>query len=153
MQRIWIALFLLIAPASLVPGLTIETAYTRYYEEGDIRPIGQYFGGQLAGQGFRTVIASQPDSPGGQYFIAQLRDTRTGQAGSARMTLYTTESKDPFTWSWDLSGIALDRWIYLGLTGSDWPEEAVQPLAWHIELLDSAGKVVAEWKSFLWGQP
>jgi hypothetical protein len=134
-------------------GLTIEKAYTRYYDEGGIRPIGQYFGASLTGQGFRTVIPSQSAEPAGQYFILRLKDPGSSAAASARMTLYTTESKVPSTRMWELAGNKLDNWLYLGLTGSDWPDEEVRPLAWHIELLDGEGAVITEWKSFLWELP
>lgn len=134
-------------------GLTIEKAYTRYYDEGGIRPIGQYFGASLTGQGFRTVIASQPAKPAGQYFIVHLKDAGSASPATARMRLYTTESKVPSTRTWELAGTELDNWLYLGLTGSDWPDEDIRPLAWHIELLDDKGTVLTEWKSFLWELP
>jgi hypothetical protein len=139
-----------VVPAS---SLTIETAYTRYYDEGGIRPIGQYFGASLTGQGFRTVIPSQPEEPAGQYFIIRLEDAKSAPVATARMTLYTTESKVASTRQWELAGTELDNWLYLGLTGTDWPDEDVRPLAWHIEILDAGGAVLTEWKSFLWELP
>ena len=133
--------------------MTIKSAYTRYYETDEIRPIGQYFGGKLTGQGFRSVIASQPDAPAGQYFIAKLEDAATAGVASARMSYFISDSKDMKTASWNLQGETLRGWLYLGLTGTDWSNEDTQPLAWRIELLDSNGGVLVEWKSFLWEMP
>ena len=153
MDRIRLTFLLLMLPMAGLSGLTIETAYTRYYKEGEIRPIRQYFGASLTGQGFRTVVPSQLDEPAGQYFIARIKGDKVPGAVTARMTLYATDSKDPSTRSWDLTGKKLEKWLYLGLTGNDWPNEDVQPLAWHIELLGTDGGILAEWKSFLWELP
>ncbi len=152
MQRFLFAIIaLMVIPLSL-SGVTIKTAYTRYYEDGEIRPIRQYFGGNLKWQGFRTVIASDPSTPAGQYFIAKLGDARKGQASQVRMTLYSSDSKNVSVHSWDLTGESLSGWLYLGLTGKDWPSEEVKPLAWKIEILNGE-TLIAEWNSFLWEMP
>jgi hypothetical protein len=152
MQRFPFAILLLmIVPLSL-SGVTIKTAYTRYYEDGEIRPIRQYFGGTLKLQGFRTVIASDPSTPEGQYFIAKLDDGKKGQANKVRMTLYSSDSKNATVHNWDLGGESLSGWLYLGLTGKDWPSDEVKPLAWRIEILNGE-TLLAEWKSFLWEMP
>lgn len=135
------------------PAVTIETAFTRYYQEGDIRPIGQYFGSKLSQQGFRTVLASQPGEPAGQYFIIRLKEWKSADIASARMTLYATDSKEPSTRTWELGQEQLDDWLYLGLTGDDWPGTEIRPLAWRVELLGNDERVLAEWKSFLWEMP
>lgn len=150
MRRLCLISWLLLLMAAPLGAVSIETAFTRYYEEGDIRPIRQYFGTELRNQGFRTVLASRPDAPAGQYFI--LKVTGAEEAASARMTLYSTESKNPATHAWDLPG-KIGKWLYLGLTGNDWPDQETRPLAWRIELLDASGTPVAEWKSFLWELP
>ncbi|HSH10017.1 MAG TPA: hypothetical protein VK995_06485 [Oceanipulchritudo sp.] len=153
MHRLFLVLALLLAPLVQASAVSIETAYTRYYEDGEIRPIGQYFGASLIGQGFRSVVASQPDRPAGQYFIAKLEELSAPMPVQARMTLYLSNSKEPTTHTWDLAGASLKKWLYLGLTGTDWPAHEVQPLAWRIELLDAQGTLLAEWKSFLWEMP
>lgn len=144
-------LFMVFLPLAL-QGVTIKTAYTRFYEDGEIRPIRQYFGANLKWQGFRTVIASDPSTPQGQYFIAKLSGGGKGQANQVRMTLYASDSKDASVHTWDLSEESLNGWLYLGLTGEDWPSDEVKPLAWRIEIL-SGETLLAEWKSFLWEMP
>jgi hypothetical protein len=153
MHRFIFVLALLVLPLSHLAGISINSGYSRYYDAGEIRPIGQYFGSSLAGQGFRTVIASQPEDPAGQYFIARLEDADDSGAITARMTYFISDSKEARTHDWDLAGENLRGWLYLGLTGSDWSSDDVQPLAWKIELLDSNESVLAEWKSFLWEMP
>lgn len=153
MQRIILLLAFILLPLVQLPGMAISSAYSRYYEDGEIRPIGQYFGGKLTGQGFRTVMASQPDHPAGQYFIARLEDAGGANAATARMSYFVSDKKDAISFEWDISGENLRGWLYLGLTGSDWPSEDIQPLAWKIELLDGSGNTLVEWKSFLWEMP
>lgn len=133
--------------------VSIKTAYTRYYAESDIRPISQYFGSDISEQGFRSVVASQPADPTGQYFILRLEDWKSASLSSVRMTLFSTDSKESSTRTWTLDGKKLENWLYLGLTGADWKTDEVRPLAWRIELLDGSGQAVAEWKSFLWEMP
>jgi hypothetical protein len=143
-------LFLLPATAW---ALTIETAFTRHYGSDQIRPLVNYLVKALNDQRFRTVLPSRPTDPEGQYFILKLGEPESRPPAGARMTLYTTAGKEPGTWEWELSGSDLRKWLYLGLTGEDWPDEAVRPMAWRVELLDASGQVLAEWKSFLWEMP
>ena len=150
MNRFKVATFLFLISLASSYGVSIKSAYTRYYEEGEIRPISQYFGANLIGQGFRSVIASNPDIPRGQYFIVKLSEAKSGSPVQARMSYFVSTSKDPIEYSWDLSDKRLRKWLYLGLTGPDWPSPDIEPLAWKIELLDTSGKVLTEWKSFLW---
>lgn len=153
MQRFTYLLTFLLLPLVQLPGMAITSAYSRYYEDGEIRPIGQYFGAALTGQGFRTVIASQPDQPAGQYFIAKLEEASNAGVVKARMAYFISDRKEAEVFEWDLSGEDLRGWLYLGLTGADWPSEDIQPLAWKIELLDGSGRLLVEWKSFLWEMP
>jgi len=150
MQKFVRVLALILPFVVQLGGVEIKTAYTRYYEAGEIRSIPQYFGANLLGQRFRTIVASNPDQPSGQYFITRIDSSSNDLPVSARMSLYSTASKELSEWTWDLEDIRLDNWVYLGLTGEDWPDKEVLPLAWRIELLDSAGTTLAEWKSFLW---
>jgi hypothetical protein len=153
MQRTVTTLLALAAALSSASAVSIETAHTRWYEAGDIRPITGYFGAALGGQRFRAVIASQPEQPAGQYFIVRLKDWQSAAIAGARMTLYASDSKEPAIREWEFGTRPLHNWLYLGLTGTDWPDAAVQPLAWRIELIDADGRVLAEWKSFLWEMP
>lgn len=153
MKRYYLAAILMLVPLAQAMPVSIESAYTRYYEAGEIRPIRQYFGASLQWQGFRTVIASQPDRPQGQYFIAKLDAIDTRDASFARLTIYPSVGKDALEFTLNLTGESLRKWLYLGLTGTDWPDPEIQPMAWKIELLGQGKTVVAEWKSFLWEMP
>jgi hypothetical protein len=136
-------------------GLTVETAFSRAYTETEIRTLGQQVGLET-GQGFRKVITSDPESTTGHYFILKLDDFRRNPAVRAEIEIIASDSKEARSFTWNLEGIALKKWLYLGLTGGDWPGTSgpeVRPLAWRIRFLDTNQGTVAEWKSFLWELP
>ncbi|MGC9450532.1 MAG: hypothetical protein ACP5I4_03720 [Oceanipulchritudo sp.] len=154
MHRLILCLALLLLPV-LQPaaGVLIQSAHSRFYEEGEIRPVSQYFGSSLAEQRFRTVIPSDPENPSGQYFILRLEREGGPEPALARISLFSSNSKDMRRHEWSLAGKPLKGWLYLGLTGVDWSSGEVSPMAWRIELLDTEGTLLAEWKSFLWEMP
>jgi hypothetical protein len=41
----------------------------------------------------------------------------------------------------------------LGLTGPDWPDSEINPVAWKLELRSADGQVLASAQSFLWEKP
>ena len=45
------------------------------------------------------------------------------------------------------------RQVYAGITGSDWPDADVRPLAWKISFINTEGKVIAQKQSYLWTYP
>jgi len=150
MVQLGISLWVLCQPLA---ALEVETAFNRYYAASEIRPLSTLAGQSLQQQGFRTVVPSDPIHPAGQYFIVGLADK--GQAGPASVELsyYRTDSKDLRSHVWSLEDVTMKKWLYLGLTGEDWPDADLQPLAWRLLLLDQEGKVLDEWKSFLWEMP
>lgn len=150
MHRFHFLVTAVLFPLAQLSAVTVETAYSQYFNEEEIRPVSQYFGASLTKQRFRTVVASDPSHPAGHYFVAKLEDADGATISSARMTYFLSDRKDPASHTWDVSAITLKDWLYLGLTGNDWPAGEVQPMAWRLELLDADGTVIAEWKSFLW---
>jgi hypothetical protein len=43
--------------------------------------------------------------------------------------------------------------LNLGLTGPDWPDLKVNPVAWKLDILTADGKRLASEKSYLWEKP
>jgi hypothetical protein len=42
--------------------------------------------------------------------------------------------------------------VFIGLTGSDWPDPSVQPIAWSLSLVDSEERILGHSQSFLWSK-
>ena len=144
---------LLLLSSEVVSGNLIETAYSRYYNRADIKPLGTLAGKSIHDQGFRTVLPSDPRQPAGQYFIVGFLNSSNPVPERAQVEFYRTDSKDRQTISWSLADRQLKPWLYLGITGDEWPNAEFRPLAWRLTLFDQQGRVLDEWKSFLWEMP
>ena len=44
------------------------------------------------------------------------------------------------------------REVFIGLTGTDWPDSSVEPIAWSLALVDADEKIIAQTQSFLWSK-
>ena len=140
---------------SQLTALQIEDAYTRYIEETQQQRIGEFFTGREPVQGI-IFLRSQKNERAGQYFIITLdkkaRDLPPGTKIELRVV--TTNSPEPRSYNLLLGQTdSKSRQIYAGLTGSDWPSQHEQPLAWKISIIDATGKTIAESESFLWRYP
>lgn len=134
-------------------GQEIQTAHTRYYDAQQIRPLGDYFGAQSSKQGFRTRVTTDANDPSGQYFILRLKGNFQDIADHAQIEVLRSDKKTTTSYRLDLTEVRKSRWLYLGLTGEDWPSETLQPVAWQILIRDKNEKIIATWKSFLWEKP
>lgn len=129
----------------------VESAHSRYYSEPEIRPVGHYLGGELEMQRFRQVVVSHSDDLAGHYFILKVKEAGLREVRSARITFIPSDSKEEQVRELPLDGVSRS-WLYLGLTGADWPGgDEVEPVAWMIEFVDAAGAVLGSYQSFLWG--
>jgi hypothetical protein len=43
--------------------------------------------------------------------------------------------------------------FHLGLTGPDWPDPKINPVAWRLTLLEADGRVLGMERSYLWEKP
>jgi hypothetical protein len=151
----WVRFFSLwlLLSAGILSGASIKTAFTRHYDSHQIRALGDYFGEQSNRQGFRTLFVSDPENPAGQYFILQLSGDLPKVPTKFLIEVLRSDRKIVESVRLD-GGIALESdWIYLGLTGINWPDDTVQPVAWRVSIIDANDQLLASWKSFLWEKP
>lgn len=71
--------------------------------------------------------------------LSVLVDVLTPFSPKPKQYVFTLPSSDVFTWE-----------SYFGITGSDWPNPEVNPLAWKVSIKDFEGSLIAEKQSFLW---
>lgn len=147
-----IAILCLLAVTSL-SAQQIKTAHTRYYDAQQIRPLGDYLGVKSSKQGFRTRVTTDTADPSGQYFILRLQGDFQNIADHAEVEVLRSDKKTTTSHRLDLRNVQKSRWLYLGLTGKDWPDENLQPVAWQILIKDKDEQIIATWKSFLWEKP
>ena len=115
--------------------------------------ISEYFTGREE-SGNRIVHRTNPDVRAGFYFLARVANTDAPPTG-AKFSLQVIRPGNPeaktYTFPAELrEGSTV---FQLGLTGDDWPDREVHPVAWKIDLLSADNQVLATSQSFLWSKP
>lgn len=152
----FVALTILAAvPAALAAPVEIVRVWTDYRLGKDYVRLSEILSGRQF-TGGSTEHRTQPDSGDGYFFTVRVDrvSARRMDAFTLRLSVIAPDSEGPTTYTFPIPaskkrGLRLE----IGLTGSDWPHGPVQPLAWHLEVVDASGAVVAEEKSFLWEKP
>ena len=102
--------------------------------------------------GSEIFLRSQPDSRDGFYFLVRLADA-TPVDGTIEAQVIMPGKMKPVSFKFPASVKSGSSVYQIGLTGSDWPDQKVRPVAWKIILLDSSGKEIVSKESFLWSPP
>ncbi len=115
--------------------------------------ISEYFTGREH-TGRRLIHRSQPDARAGFYFLARVANTGS-EITNAKFTLRVIMpgNPEPKTFSFPLSLPPRSTVVQLGLTGGDWPDRDVHPVAWKLDLLSATDELLATEQSFLWSKP
>jgi hypothetical protein len=115
--------------------------------------ISEYFDGR-ENFGGRIVRRTHPDVRSGFYFLARVKNTG-GLIPGATFVLQVVAGANPqprtFTFPVDIP--AGGKVCDLGLTGADWPDSKVYPIAWSLVLKAADGSTLASAQSFLWSKP
>lgn len=147
-------LLALLAGANAVSAVTIEDANTRYMEADLFKTVTEYLTGN-ASDGDRVVLRSQPDERSGEYFILTVTPSVAEIPADAVAVLEVIPSNAKSAQTFEFpfgDSPRSSRYLYLGLTGSDWPGETIRPVAWRVRI-QQGDATLAEWKSFLWEMP
>ena len=103
--------------------------------------------------GDAIVLRSQPDARDGYYFTVRLRGDNIPD-GSVVLQVVPPDAAKARVFTFPYAAGGRDSvQLLVGLTGSDWTFGELMPLAWKLEVVDSAGTVVAGQESFLWRKP
>ncbi len=133
----------------------IDQAHSRYMREGQFQHLREFFTGEEH-TGRRLVLRTQPTERAGRYFVVFLeRRLETFPVGTvALLEVLSDDDLEPAIHAFpiDVHTKPRSRQLFLGLTGTDWPSEEQEALAWRVRLLDGEN-VLGEWKSFLWEMP
>lgn len=132
----------------------IASVVPRHMETAQFQYVGEFFTGREVADN-RILARSQPEERTGQYFVVSLseRAAQLPPGAHARLEIIRSDSTEVRLHDFAIPrDPASAREIYLGLTGSDWPEASLRPVAWRVRFLDGEA-VIAEWPSFLWDGP
>lgn len=132
----------------------IASVVPRHMETAQFQYVGEFFSGREVTDN-RILVRSQAEERTGQYLIITLKE-RAAQLPTgtrARLEMIRSDSTEVRVHDFAIPREpASAREIYLGLTGSDWPEASLRPVAWRLRFFDGEA-VIAEWPSFLWEGP
>ena len=124
----------------------------RYLEKESFLRISEYFDGK-ENTGNRLICRSKPDVRAGLYAILSLKEStrKLPQNLVARWQVISPQAPEPVD---HRIAVPNDRPrgkdLFVGLTGSDWPDPKARPVAWKFTLETSDGKILLDRKSFLW---
>lgn len=151
-------LLILLAAAALpvanaATGVEFVRVWPAWRQADSFVRIQEYFGhGEDTGR--QTMLRTQPGNRTGFYFL-----TRTSNTGPAHakvkfvLDVIKPDSPRPKTYTFETSLPTGGHVFNLGLTGSDWPGEKAQPVAWRLRLLTDQGEELVAKQSFLWSMP
>jgi len=125
----------------------------RYLEKQTFLRISEYFDGK-ENTGNRLICRSKPDARAGLYLVFSLKESTRKLPSDlvARWQVISPQSPNPVEHRITVPNERpRGKDLFVGLTGSDWPDPDARPVAWRFTLETSDGKVLLARKSFLWG--
>lgn len=115
--------------------------------------ISEYFTGE-ENTGREVVLRTHPDQRAGFYFLARVANKGDLLSGATFVLRVIAPSQpEPKVTSFPVDIPRKSKVFQLGLTGPDWPNRDVHPVAWKLELRSATDEVLASSQSFLWEKP
>lgn len=154
-KRLFFLWFLFWFLSSFVFGeLLLEVRAASFFRERDFQRVPEFFTGREYSAS-KLYCRSIPEQREGFYFVIKLAGEDEGLSDGACWVLDWITQTDPAARSKRIPvsqpGLLEDE-VFLGLTGSDWPDPDLRPLAWRIRLLGPQNQTLVERKSFLWSK-
>jgi hypothetical protein len=155
-MRSLLALFLFTV-ASLFSAQAAEVEFVRVWpgwrDAESFERISEYFTGEEK-TGREIVVRTHPEQRAGFYYLVRVANSGDVRAG-AKFVLQVISPGDPKpkATTFPVEVPSRSKVFLLGLTGPDWPNRDVHPVAWKLELLSSDEQVLASSQSFLWEKP
>jgi hypothetical protein len=141
------------APVAAGSGMTFVRVWPQWKDTDAFMSISEYFTHKEMTGGW-IVLRTHPESRVGFYFLTRLKNAgakATGTRFVVRMIM--PDSPDPRIYQFAAPIPHGSHLFEIGLTGPDWKGSRLHPVAWRVELQDSAGGVLAAKSSYLWEKP
>jgi len=132
--------------------LTIVRVFTGWRDAASFKHISEYFSGKENTHG-ETMLRTQPDQRAGYYFLVRTANPDAPLAVKVSIQLSLPGEPKPRIHHFAAELPSGKAVLNLGLTGSDWPGENTNPVAWKLDVLAADGRVLATEKSYLWEKP
>tara|TARA_Y100000588_G_scaffold384554_1_gene476092 strand:+ start:55043 stop:55504 length:462 start_codon:yes stop_codon:yes gene_type:complete len=151
-KHILIFFGLLSITSTLDSEIEIKLVQTRYLLEEDFIRIQEYLKGKEF-SGRRLAVRTQSDRRTGLYFVLTLSRSAAALPNDTMVRIEVLAKGELMAKSFEFK-IPLKRPstrdLFLGLTGSHWPNSNTVPLAWNISLIGPSEEIIDQQKSFLW---
>jgi hypothetical protein len=155
-MRSLLALFL-IATLGVVTATAAEVELVRVWpgwrDAESFERISEYFTGE-ENTGREVVLRTHADRRAGFYFLARVANKGEALTGATFVLRVIAPSQpEPKITTFAVDVPRKSKVFQLGLTGPDWPNQEIHPVAWKLELRSATDELLASAQSFLWEKP
>ena len=152
--------FILLCCAALLAPLTLQAddlkivrTWPGYRTAESFMRVSEYFTGRENSDG-ETYLRTQPKERAGYYFLSRVKNSGAAmQEAQLTLQVITAKAPSPVTFSFKVEVPRGQHVFQVGLTGSDWAGAGDNPVAWHLSIADSTGRVLVTDQSYLWSKP
>ena len=132
----------------------LEVRNQVFFTTNDFKRIPEYFTGREY-TGWKIYCRSNPQVRSGFYFVVKVGGKKIQLPVSSHWIVDWVTSADPTVKTQKISIPDLrifGKEVFVGLTGDDWYDRSLKPLAWRLELIDGQGATLGSDQSFLWSK-
>jgi len=135
------------------PGaVTIIRVHHDWRDAASFKRIAEYFDGKEHNGG-EALRRSHPEVRSGYYFFVRVKNPGALRPAKAALEVITSTSAQAVHYEFPVELRAGDTVFNIGLTGADWPDAKLRPVAWKLQFLGADGSVLATEASYLWEKP
>ncbi len=139
-------------PAASPTAVTIVRVQHEWRDAASFKRIAEYFDGKEH-NGSEAIRRSHPEARSGYYFFVRVKNPGALRPAQASLKVITSSSAQPVSYQFPVELKAGDTVFNIGLTGADWPDAKLHPVAWKLQFLGDNGEVLATQASYLWEKP
>jgi len=147
LSLVWLAL----GAASAFADVTVVPIFTGYREAASFKRISEYFSGK-ENTGGQLILRTHPDQRSGYYLQFRINTATTVDAKLV-LQIITPDTATPRIFNFTTSLAGPKTMLNLGLTGTDWSDMKINPVAWRLEVYSVDGKLLGVENSYLWEKP
>ena len=148
LSLVWLTLG---AISAFAADVTVVPMFAGYREAASFKRISEYFSGK-ENTGGQLMLRTHPEQRSGYYFQLRINSTTTVDAKLV-LQVITPDTATPRIFNFTASLTSPKTMLNLGLTGADWSDLKINPVAWRLEVYGADGKLLAIENSYLWERP
>ena len=132
--------------------LTIVRVQHEWRDAASFKRIEEYFDGEEHNGG-EALRRSHPETRSGYYFFVRIKNPGALRPAKAALQVVTSTSAQPVSYEFPVELRTGSTVFNIGLTGPDWPDAKMHPVAWKLNFIAEDGHILATATSYLWEKP